>query len=174
MTEERGEGHSRDTRSRRRHRRNLPHVEDCGKACFVSFHAWPGRDLPEQARDLVLEHCLHDHGTKCHVHGVVVMPDHVHLVLTPMADSEGKPYRLKEIVGAIEGASAHSVNRLLGVRGHMWQEESFDRVLRSDETVQERVAYLCQNPVRNRLVRVGDEYPWLWCERLDEDSQHDV
>jgi hypothetical protein len=67
-------------------------------------------------------------------------------------------------MSGIKGASAHSVNKVLLRRGRVWQDESFDHVLRSDEKVREKVEYICQNPVRKGLVAHEGDYPWLWRE----------
>ncbi len=72
-------------------------------------------------------------------HGLIVMPDHVHMVFTPLEDPDGRVYGMEEVVGAIKGASSHTVNRLLERRGQLWQDESFDHVLRSHESVREKV-----------------------------------
>ncbi len=94
---------------------------------------------------------------------VVVMPDHVHMIFTPLI-SKGidQFYSLAEITGAIKGASAHLVNEQLNRRGSVWQEESFDHVLRSDESLKEKVEYVLQNPVRRGLVSSAGDYKWLW------------
>jgi hypothetical protein len=65
-------------------------------------------------------------------------------------------------MGGIKGASAHSINGFLKRKGHVWQDESFDRVLRSDEQINSKVLYICENPVRKGLVNFVDDYPWLW------------
>lgn len=44
----------------------------------------------------------------------------------------------------------------------MWQEESFDRVLRVSEKLDEKIAYVLDNPVRKGLVHSTEEYRWLW------------
>ncbi|MDB5353595.1 MAG: hypothetical protein JWN24_48 [Phycisphaerales bacterium] len=144
------------------YRRNLPHLQSHDKPLFVTFTTWQRWELPESVRGLVLEHCLHDHGIKLDVHGAVVMPDHVHMVFTARSDAQGNLFGLKEILGGMKGASAHRINRALGRKGHVWQDESFDHVLRSDENVREKVEYICQNPVRKGLVQRVDDYPWLW------------
>ena len=70
-------------------RRNLPHLQAEGRQIFLTFATYRRWLLPESARGLVLKHCLHDNGTKLQVHGLVVMPDHVHMIFTPLNDSEG-------------------------------------------------------------------------------------
>jgi len=93
------------------------------------------------------------------------MPDNVHLLLTPLSNSGGVPYSLVEILQGIKGASAHSVNRMLQRSGPVWQEESFDHVLRSNESFKEKLEYIRRNPVRRGLVTRPEEYRWLWVEQ---------
>jgi hypothetical protein len=62
----------------------------------------------------------------------------------------------------IKGASAHKINKLLGRRGRVWQQESFDHVLRSSENLDAKISYLLENPVRAGLVSEWSHYAWLW------------
>jgi REP element-mobilizing transposase RayT len=102
------------------------------------------------------------------------MPDHVHLLFSPLSDGDGEPYGLAEIMSGIKGASAHTVNRLLGRKGHVWEEESFDRLLRSDEKVREKAEYICANPVRANLVAREDDWSWLWREWVEGVAQREA
>lgn len=146
------------------YRRRLPHYQKPGRAVFVTFCTGACSPLPESVRELVLWHCLHDDGKKIRMHAAVVMPDHVHLLLTPLVDKTGYPNSLVAVLQSIKGASAHSINRALGTSGPVWQEESFDHVLRGDESFGEKLEYIRQNPVRGGLVRKPKDYPWLWVE----------
>jgi REP element-mobilizing transposase RayT len=149
------------------YRRNLPHLQAEGKTYAITFCTKDRWVLPEEVLDRVLQHCLHDHGVKLHMHAAVVMPDHVHLLLTPGTDLEGNTYGLSEIMSGIKGASAHSINRMLKRKGPVWQDESFDHILRSDERIEARVEYLSQNPVRKGLAAQPEDYPWLWREWVE-------
>ena len=95
----------------------MPHLQRPGYPLFVTFRTAAAFILPEAVRDRVLSHCLHDHGTKIHLHIAVVMPDHVHLIFTARDDAQGNTYGLAEIMNGIKGASAHSVNKLLAAKG---------------------------------------------------------
>jgi len=91
------------------------------------------------------------------------MPDHVHLIFTPLVNSEKhEVYSLAEIMGGIKGASAQLINHKLGRSGRAWQTESFDRVLRSSESLDAKVAYILDNPVRDGLVSRWQDYGWTW------------
>ena len=144
------------------YRRRMPHYQKPERAIFVTFCRLIRDAFPEAARDLILGHCLHDHGKRIEVYSVVVMPDHVHLLLTPLRDEQGWPYPLPGILKLIKGISARNVNRLLGTSGPMWQEESFEHTLRNDGSFQEKLEYIRQNPVRRGLVARPEDYRWLW------------
>jgi hypothetical protein len=66
----------------------------------------------------------------------------------------------------IKGTSAHRINRELGRRGIVWQQESFDRALRREEDVDRKIEYMLENAVRAGLVRNPLDYPWTW-RRVD-------
>jgi len=153
--------------AKKAYRRNLPHIQQEDKSIFVTFTTFERWELPEAVRDLVIKHCIFDHGRKLIAHGIVVMPDHVHMVISPLRDAQGGIFGLAEIMHGIKGASAHSINKLLNRKGRVWQDESFDHVLRSDEKIDSKVTYLCENPVRKGLVSSVDEYPWLWREWVE-------
>ena len=152
------------------YRRNLPHLQAEDKPLFVTFCTYGRWEIPESIRSIVIKHCLHDHGKKLMLHGLIVMPDHVHLIFSPLRDELGNPYGLAEIMNGIKGTSAHSINKTLNRRGRVWQKESFDNVLRSHEKIREKVEYICQNPVRKGLVRSEDDYPWLWREWVEGEN----
>ena len=145
------------------YRRQLPHLQCDDRQHFVTFctdHRWI---LPERVRSIVLECCRHDNGKKFDLRISVVMPDHVHMIFTPLVNREAmEVYSLAEIMDAVKGAAAHKINRALGRKGRVWQPESFDHVLRSSENLDAKIEYLLQNPVRLGLVRDSTEYPWIW------------
>jgi len=88
------------------------------------------------------------------LHAWVVMPNHVHLLITPRVNVPALMHRLK-------GASARESNRLLGRTGEpFWQDESYDRLVRNAGEFQRIENYILQNPVRAGLARSAEEYPW--------------
>lgn len=145
--------------------RNLPHYQKAGRVIFVTFCKGTRIPFTAEARNVVLQHCLHDNGIRYELHAAIVMPDHVHLLLTALRDEKGWPYSLPTILKLVKGTSARSVNKLLDSCGPVWQEEFFDHVLRSQESFEEKLEYLRQNPVRRGLVRRPEDYRWLWIGR---------
>ncbi len=155
------------------YRRRLPHLQKHGKPVFVTFRKLTREPFTNEACELIFKHCLHDHNAKYLLHAAVVMPDHVHLLLRPLVDASGWPFSLPSILKSLKGSSARTVNRFMGTEGPVWQDESFDHVLRNDESMREKMEYIWQNPVRKRLVTKPEDYEWLWIEAgwLKESSE---
>lgn len=146
------------------YRRRLPHYQRDDRPLFVTFRTQKRVELPPEARTRALRHCVHDHGKTINLHAAVIMPDHAHLLFTALRDAEGWTFALPEILRAIKGTSARSINNLLSRRGPVWQDESFDHVLRGKESLRETVEYIRQNPVRKGLAVRPEDYPWLWVD----------
>lgn len=147
------------------YRRKLPHYQKPNTALFVTFRSTSHDPFPSTARDAILRCCLKGRNYKFVLHAAVVMPEHVHLLLTPLNDISGWPYGLPDILKSLKGASARAVNQVLGRSGPVWQEESFDHVLRSDDSFEDKKEYIRLNPVRRGLVKTPEDYPWLWLEK---------
>jgi hypothetical protein len=64
----------------------------------------------------------------------------------------------------MKSATAHRINRLLHISGPVWEEESFDHLLRSNESLKEKCEYIRQNPAKRGLVQKAEDYPWLWVD----------
>ncbi len=92
------------SRPRYEYRRRLPHYQNASGALFVTFQTFRRSILPEPARDLVLRHCLYDHGKRIKLSAAVVMPTHVHLLFWALRDETGWPFPLVDIMQALKGA----------------------------------------------------------------------
>jgi REP element-mobilizing transposase RayT len=150
------------------YRRNLPHLQRGYKPHFITFVTKNRRVLTSWERQIVFDCCTHDHGKRYNLRVAVVMPDHVHIILTPLTDEIGwRIFRLPEIMKAIKATSSHAINRRLGRHDVVWQEESFDHVLRSAERLDAKIDYILQNPVRAGLMGMASEYPWSWRKPIE-------
>jgi REP element-mobilizing transposase RayT len=147
------------------YRRMLPHYQKTGRAVFITFCRANRIAFTPEARDAILHHCLRDHGKRYDLHAAIVMPDHVHLLLTPLRDEKGWPYSLPIILKLLKGTSARSINKLSNSSGPVWQEESLDHVVRLQESFEEKLEYIRQNPVQRGLVNRPEDHKWLWTEQ---------
>lgn len=87
------------------------------------------------------------------LHAWVVMPNHVHLLVTPHTD-------VSKFLRKLKGASARQANQWLGRTGTFWQDESYDHLVRNPSEFDRIENYIVENPVRAGLVHFAEEYPW--------------
>jgi REP element-mobilizing transposase RayT len=119
--------------------------------------------LPDWARDIVLSCCKFADGSEYVLRIAVVMPDHVHLVIEPLVDLVRKEvFSLSRILRNIKGVSAREINKKLGRTRAVWQDESFDHVVRDSENLDEKIRYILQNPLRKGLAAKSGEYRWVF------------
>ena len=138
--------------------RHLPHIQNPGATYFVTFRLKTG-ELASAEKDIVLGACRYWHTRKMTLHACVVMPDHVHLILTPHEISPGAWVSLGELLQSMKGYSSREINRARGVTGSLWLDENWDRIVRNEKEYEERWNYIENNPGKAGL---GDAYPWLW------------
>lgn len=131
------------------YKRNLPHWESPESVYFITFRTARKFLLPEVTRDEVKETCLFHDGKKYDFLALVVMPDHVHILLQPMEKGEKGFYPLAEILHSIKSYSANQINKILKRRGTVWLDESFDRIVRDANELQEKLNYIINNPLKN-------------------------
>ena len=153
----RGSGRWKSIEGDHASRRNLPHLETTGRSYFVTFKT-KGIVLSPKGRDQVLKACQFWHGKKMTLHAVVVMPDHVHLLMTPFGTESGGTVALGEIIHSIKSYSANEVNKLENRTGPIWLDERWDRIMRNRKEFIETWEYIQNNPDRKGL---GPDYKWF-------------
>jgi alanyl-tRNA synthetase/REP element-mobilizing transposase RayT len=160
---------SSDNQGARYSKRRLPHFERPRAKYMVTFTTQQKRQLAPAERDIVMESVLYAHEHRQYqLFAACVMPDHVHLLFEPQIkeqDKAGKPvfWSLGEILHGIKSTTAHKINKSAKVTGvHVWEEESFDRLIRGDSDLEEKFHYICRNPWDNGVVSVSEDYRWLW------------
>ena len=86
----------------------------------------------------------------------LLMPDHVHLFARAARDAVS----MKNWVQMWKSLSARQWMDRMGRKTPLWQEDYFDRYLRSAENYSEKWAYVEANPVRAGLVARPDDWPY--------------
>ena len=79
------------------------------------------------------------------IEGYVIMPDHIHLILTVCADEFGQPLPAPTM--------ARVVNQLKGyitkhIGASIWQKSFFDHVIRNTQDYEVHMTYIYENPMR--------------------------
>jgi REP element-mobilizing transposase RayT len=123
--------------------------------------------LERSERGAVRDEVLRWHKRAWIVHAVSVMPDHVHILATPLQASAAEWYALPEIMRRVKGRSAYLVNRARGRRGPLWLIESYDRIIRSSQDFDEKFRYIMGNAGVKGLTGPLDDYDGFWCESME-------
>ncbi len=90
---------------------------------------------------IVTDSILHFAGSRYDIGAWCVMPNHVHLIISP---KEG--HELSEILHSIKRHSALQANKHLGRSGAFWQRESYDHIVRDADDYWNQKAYVLRNP----------------------------
>ena len=89
------------------------------------------------------------------LHDFVIMPDHLHCLLTL-----GQGVTVERAVQLIKGGFSFRAARELEFRGEIWQRGFSEVRIRTDEEYRTRSAYICDNPIRARLVARAEDWEY--------------
>jgi hypothetical protein len=93
----------------------------------------------------------------------VIMPNHVHLLITPRV-------AVSRLTNGLKGVTAREANSILRSKGkHFWQDESFDHWVRSSREFDRIQAYIEFNPVSAGLANKPEAWPWSSVTRITAD-----
>jgi len=89
------------------------------------------------------------------VHEFVVMPNHIHLLITLQRDTT-----LERAMQLIKGGFSYRVKKDLGISSEIWQRGYVDHRIRDANDFAQHRAYIPANPVRARLPEAAEAYPY--------------
>ncbi|MDF1815772.1 MAG: transposase, partial [Verrucomicrobiales bacterium] len=96
------------------------------------------------------------HGSRGWTGDYVVMPNHVHVLLTPIAGNE-----LEDILQSVKSFTSNKINQITGSEGSLWQRESYDHIVRDAGQLVAFQMYIRSNPAKSGLkegeYRMSDE-----------------
>lgn len=131
---------------------------DKPRTFFVTSRTAGGRNIFQSERmanlfvDVLRAHTIKSTFT---VHDFVVMPDHVHLLITIPGELS-----IEKAVQLIKGGFSFRAKRELGFPGEVWQEGFSEVGVRERRNFLEHRRYIEQNPVKAHLVETAEEYPF--------------
>ena len=99
-----------------------------------------------EAAAIVRDAVLHFDGTRYDLFVWCVMPNHVHVVVRPRDGFE-----LAVILHSWKSFTSHAINKVLGRRGELWQQEYFDHLIRDEMDFERCVKYVLENPEKAGL-----------------------
>jgi putative transposase len=138
------------------YKRRLPHWRLSGSIYFVTWRHY--RDRPElnpDERDAIASSLQYFDQQRYDLLAFVVMPDHVHVLVRPK-----NGFCLSQIVHTWKSYSAYALQREFSRRNAIWQDEYFDRIVRDQDELNEKVQYILTNPLK--IMPEIHDYRWVW------------
>jgi REP element-mobilizing transposase RayT len=117
---------------------------DQGMGCCILREPW--------ALKLVVQAMHHFDESRYELGCYVVMPNHVHAIVRPLIPAS-QP--LERILQSWKRFSSRNIHSVLRKTGNLWQDESFDRIIRDEEHLYRAIQYIGRNPERAGLANRG-------------------
>jgi len=108
-----------------------------------------------EAAQIVQDALLYFQGVRYFLDAWCVMPNHVHTVFAPTAE-----INLSNITHSWKSFTGNQINELLRKEGVLWERESFDHLIRSEDDLRRLVEYVEHNPVAAGLCQTPEQ--WLF------------
>jgi putative transposase len=89
------------------------------------------------------------------LHEFVVMPDHIHLIITPK-----ETLSLERVLQYIKGGFSFRYGKEINQKREVWQKSFTNHRIHNAVDYKRHREYIRQNPVRGKLVINPDEYPY--------------
>ena len=121
---------------------------------MVTTETWQRRSLFRNERwaKLLIDTLYHYRGSAYLLHEFVIMPDHIHILITSVTS-------LEKAVQFIKGGFSYLAKKELGSNMEIWQKGFQDQRVRDAADYDVHANYIHQNPVRKGLCGRAEEYP---------------
>lgn len=131
------------------------HATNNSQTYFVTSETWERRELfrAEPWARLFFRTLLSYRDKAYLLHEFVLMPDHFHLLVTPLIS-------LERGVQFVKGGFSYRAKRELGSNLEIWQRGFSDHRIRDAEDYEKHVHYIHLNPVKRHLCDVAAIYPY--------------
>jgi REP element-mobilizing transposase RayT len=139
------------------------------KRCFDDFDTFIGTYnhsekwlMNEQAANIVAETINHWNTKRYDLLAYCIMPNHVHIMISPLKREDNSFYTLSDILHTIKRYTARKCNQVLQQGGRFWHHESYDHAVRDEEDFYYQLCYILENPVKAKLVKRWDEWKFTY------------
>ncbi|MGA2855847.1 MAG: transposase [Candidatus Sulfotelmatobacter sp.] len=131
------------------------HATNTGQTYMVTSSTWGRRSLfgREPWARLLIDTLYHYRGNAYFLHEFVIMPDHIHVILTPLTS-------LEKAVQFLKGGFSYRAKKELGSNMEVWQKGFSDHRIRDAEDYLRHISYVRENPVRKHLSERAEDFPY--------------
>jgi putative transposase len=122
---------------------------------MITSATWGRRSLfqRENWATLLIDILYHYRGSAYLLHEFVIMPDHIHVLLTPKTS-------LEKAVQFVKGGFSYRAKKALESNMEVWQRGYADHRIRDAEDYLRHVSYIRQNLVRKHFCARCEKYPY--------------
>ncbi|MEP6956632.1 MAG: class I tRNA ligase family protein, partial [Chthoniobacterales bacterium] len=99
-----------------------------------------------ETREIVANALRHFDGERYKLLAWAIMPNHVHVLVTPSGDHE-----IGEILHSWKRFTAREINEKRGTSGQLWQHDSYDHIVRDEAALWRIAEYIDRNPAKAGL-----------------------
>lgn len=107
-----------------------------------------------RVRQIVEDALTNFDGERYELGGFVIMPNHVHAIIRPFDE-----FSLEKVLQSRKLWTSRQINEALGQTGTLWQQESYDRIIRDTEHLWKALQYIGRNP---RLAGIDTMQSTRW------------
>jgi len=136
----------------------LTHRTSLGATYFVTTKASQGISIfqvTEVAEVLLRKLLEYQSKTNYLLHEFVLMPDHLHLLLTPAESTT-----LEKAMQFIKGGSSHEIHKVRGNNAQVWQSGFHESRVRDWNDYKNKLDYIYFNPVVAKLADRSQDWPY--------------
>ncbi len=137
---------------------NPSHIVNSSRTFFVSTKTCEGRALLQSERNATLMiNVLRSYVAvrKFQLHDFVIMPNHMHLLITVSGDMT-----IEKAVQFIKGGFSFRLKKEFGYLGEVWQRGFSEVRVRDQQSFLRHRRYIAENPVKAGLVESPEKYPY--------------
>ncbi len=139
---------------------NPRQILSSSRTFFVSTKTCQGRALLQSERNATLMiDVLRSYvaARKFQLHDFVIMPNHMHLLITVNGDMT-----IEKAMQFIKGGFSFRLKREFGYSGEVWQPGFSEVRVRDRHSFLQHRKYIAENPVKAGLVESSEEYPYCF------------
>lgn len=141
-------------------RGKLPHWRADEVTYYVSFRH--SRPLDERERSVLFAHLLRPEGKKWRLGALLVLAERTELLFTVREAPSGRPYELSHIVEGAKRKAGAAIVKKSGERWAPFYGESFDRIVRDEEELKDRLEAMLAAPALAGLAEKPEAFPTLY------------
>jgi REP element-mobilizing transposase RayT len=111
---------------------------------------------------IVMDTLIFHNGVRYILYAYCIMPNHVHVIIQQNAEEDGNPYPLPKITQSWKRHSSTQIKRVLNRSEPVWQDESYDHVIRNEQELSYYLEYTIMNPVHAGLAVKWEDWGFTW------------